>query len=68
MVKLHPLSSKKDKRSAKLELRWSRPLVIGQFLNPVTVELVDRDTGARVRKAHVSQLKSCPQQASLDVE
>ena len=68
VVKLHPLSSKKDKRSAKLELRWSRPLVISRFLSPVTVELVDRDTGSCVRKAHVSQLKPCGQQASLDMD
>ena len=68
MVRLHALISIKYKRSAKLELRWSRPLVISRFLSQVMVELLHRDTGAWVSKDHVSQLKYFHQQATLGQE
>lgn len=57
MVRVHPQSSKLRRRSAKLELRWSEPLVVAKYLTEVTVELANPDTGVIVRKAHVSQLK-----------
>jgi hypothetical protein len=57
LVKLHPLSSKVLRRSAKLENKWSEPLLIAKFLTRVTVQLANPDTGVLVRKAHVSQLK-----------
>jgi hypothetical protein len=55
-VKLHPQSSRLLKRSAKIESKWSDPLLIARFLT-VTVQLANLDTGVVVRKAHVSQLK-----------
>jgi hypothetical protein len=57
LVKLHPQSSKALRRSAKLENRWSEPLLIAKFLTRITVQLANPDTGVLVRKAHVSQLK-----------
>jgi hypothetical protein len=57
MVRLHPQSSKVQQRSAKLEYKWSIPLVIAKFISPVTVSLANPETGVLVRKAHVSQLK-----------
>ena len=57
LVRTHPLSSKSQQRSAKLDYKWSRPLKIVRFLSPVTVQLANPDTGVIIRKAHVSQLK-----------
>jgi hypothetical protein len=57
MVRLHPVSSKSERRSAKLDYRWSVPLKIAKFTSPVTVSLANHNTGVIVRKAHVSQLK-----------
>jgi hypothetical protein len=57
LVRLHPLSSKSRQRSAKLDLKWSVPLIVARFLSPVTVLLANSETGVIVRKAHVSQLK-----------
>jgi hypothetical protein len=57
LVRLHPLSSKISQRSAKLEFKWSVPLVIVKYVSPVTVLLANPDTGVVLRKAHVSQLK-----------
>jgi hypothetical protein len=57
LIRRHPLSSKVLKRSAKLENRWSTPMVIVRFLTRVTVRLANPDTGVLLRKAHVSQLK-----------
>jgi hypothetical protein len=57
LVRLYPLSSKVQKRSAKLENKWSAPLMIAKFLSAVTVQLANPDTGVMVRKAHVSQLE-----------
>jgi hypothetical protein len=58
LVRLHPLSSKSQQRSAKLDFKWSVPLVIAKYVSPVTVLLANPDTGVVIRKAHVSQLKS----------
>jgi hypothetical protein len=57
LLRLHPLSSKSERRSAKLSLKWSVPLRIADFVTPVTVLLANPDTGVIIRKAHVSQLK-----------
>jgi hypothetical protein len=45
------------KRSAKIENKWSNPLLVARFLTKVTVPLANPDTGVIVRKAHVSQLQ-----------
>jgi hypothetical protein len=57
LVKRYPISSKLMRCSAKLENKWSDPLVIARFLTQVMVQLANPDTGVIVRKAHVSQLK-----------
>jgi hypothetical protein len=57
MVRLHPLSSKVQQRSAKLDLKWSAPLTVTKYVSPVIVLLANPDTGVVIRKAHVSQLK-----------
>jgi hypothetical protein len=57
LVRLHPHSSKSLQRSAKLDFKWSAPLVIAKFVSPVTALLANPDTGVVIRKAHESQLK-----------
>lgn len=57
LVRRHPQSSKVLKRSAKIENRWSNPMVIARFLTRVTVRLANPETGVLLREAHVSQLK-----------
>jgi hypothetical protein len=57
LIRLHPLSSKSRQRSAKLDLKWSVPLINARFLSPVTVFLANPETGVMVRKAHVFHLK-----------
>jgi transposase InsO family protein len=57
MVRLHPLSSKSEQRSAKLDYKWSVPFKIARYTSPVTVSLANPETGVVVKKAHVSQLK-----------
>jgi hypothetical protein len=54
LVKLLPQSSKALKRSAKIENKWSNPLMIVKFLAKVTVQFANPDTGVILRKAHVS--------------
>jgi hypothetical protein len=51
------LSSKAKGVSAKLELKWSKPMVITKFLKSNVVQLANVRTGVVVRKAHVCQLK-----------
>jgi len=43
--------------SQKLELEWSKPMVIVKFLKPSVVRLAVAESGVLARKAHVSQLK-----------
>jgi len=50
------LSSKGKGVSPKLELRWSKPMVITKLLKP-NVQLANAETGVVVRKVHVCQLK-----------
>jgi transposase InsO family protein len=45
LVRLHPLSSRSQQCSAKLDYRWSVPLKIERFVSPVTVLLANPDTG-----------------------
>ena len=49
-------SSKAQKISAKLLLRWSKPIVIAKIVRPNV--LANPETGVIVRRAHVSQLKA----------
>ena len=57
MYKKNLVSSKAQNISQKLLLRWSEPLVVAKISNNVNVTLAHPETGAQVRKAHVSQLK-----------
>jgi hypothetical protein len=58
------LSSKGKGVSAKLGLKWSKPMVIAKFLKPNIVQLANAETGVTVRKAHVCQLKGYHQEGS----
>jgi hypothetical protein len=58
------LSSKGKGVSAKLGLKWSKPMVITKFLKPNIVQLANAETGVVVRKAHVCQLKGYHQEES----
>jgi hypothetical protein len=57
LLRTHPLSSRAQQRSAKLDFKWSTSLTIAKFVSPVTVQLANPDTGVIVRRAHVTQLK-----------
>ncbi len=57
MFREHHQSKASDKINHKLLPLWSKPCVIERFTSPVTVSLVDPETGRLVRRAHVSQLK-----------
>jgi hypothetical protein len=57
LVRLHPISSRPLQRSAKLDFKWSVPLVIAKHMSPLTVLLANPDKGVVLRNAHVSQLK-----------
>jgi hypothetical protein len=57
LVRMHTQSSRPLQRSAKLNFRWSEPLIIAIFVSPVTALLANPITGVIVRKAHVCQLK-----------
>ena len=57
--RLHPISSKVRGVSAKIMLKWSEPCVILQEVRPNVVLLGRPDTRIVVRRAHVSQLKTC---------
>jgi hypothetical protein len=57
VYKLNLMSSKVKRTSAKMLLKWSKPVVIVKFLTPNVVQLANPETGVIVRKAHVSQLK-----------
>jgi hypothetical protein len=57
VYKLNIVSNKANRVSAKLMLRWSKPVVIARVVRPNVVLLANPETGVIVRKAHVSQLK-----------
>jgi len=58
LYRLNLVSSKAQKVSAKLLLKWSRPMTIAKFVRPNVVLLANPETGVIVRRAHVSQLKA----------
>jgi hypothetical protein len=53
------VSSKAQDVTAKMMLRWSKPMVIVKEIRPNVVLLAHPDTGVIARRAHVSQLKGC---------
>ena len=55
--RLNLSSSKARDISAKMLLRWSKPVRIARKAGPNVVMLADPDTGVIVRRAHVSQLR-----------
>ena len=63
--RLTPVSSKAHGVTAKMMLKWSRPLAIVREVRPNVVLLANPDSGAIVRRAHVTQLKPCPGQSCL---
>jgi len=50
-------SSKGKGVSAKIELKWSMPMIIAKFFKPNVVQVANVETGVIVRKAHVCHLK-----------
>lgn len=61
------LSSKGKCVSAKLELKWSKSMVIAKFLKPNVVQISNAETGVVVKKAHVCQLKGYQQNGNFQV-
>ena len=57
MFKRNLLSNNVQKSTVKLSLRYSEPLVISKFVNQTNVLLAKPNTGVKVRRAHVNQLK-----------
>jgi hypothetical protein len=57
MYKMMMFSSKANNVTAKLLLRWSKPVVIAKVIRPSVVLLASPETGVVIRRAHVSQLK-----------
>jgi hypothetical protein len=57
MYKMRLASSKANNVTAKLLLRWSKPVVIAKIVRPSVVLLASPDTGVVIRRTHVSQLK-----------
>ena len=57
MFKRNLVSSKAEKVTSKLLMRWSQTVVIAKFSGVNNVLLANPDTGVVVRRAHVSQLK-----------
>jgi hypothetical protein len=56
VFRLKVARSKTQHISAKLLMRWSKPVVIAKIVGLNTVLLANPDTGVIVRRAHVSQL------------
>jgi len=57
VYRLHVLSSKAQNLSAKLALKWSKPVIVAEIVRPNAVLLANTDTGVIIRRAHVTQLK-----------
>ena len=55
--RLNSASAKTQNISAKLLLRWSKPVVIAKIVGPNIVLLANPDTGIIMRGATVSQIK-----------
>ena len=58
VYRMNLASSKAQNISAKLLLRWSKPMVIAKIVRPNVVLLANPETGVIGRRAHVSQLKA----------
>jgi hypothetical protein len=54
---LNLTSSKAQNISAKLLLKWSKPVVIARIVRPNVILWANPDTGVIIIRAHVSQLK-----------
>ena len=57
MYRLRLDSSKAAQRSAKFQLKWSKPVIIAKMVRPNVALLANPETGVVIRRAHVSQLK-----------
>ena len=57
VCQMKTMSSKGNVVSQKLELKWSKPMVIVKFLQPNVFRLAFAESGVLARKAHVGQLK-----------
>jgi hypothetical protein len=57
MYKLRLGSSKVAQRSAKIQLKWSKPAIIARMVRPNVALLANPETGVVIRRAHVGQLK-----------
>ena len=58
LYRLNVVSSKAQNISAKLLLKWSRPMTIAKFVRPNVVLLANPETGVITRRVHVSQLNA----------
>lgn len=56
LYRVNVVSSKAQNISAKLSLRWSKP-VAAKIVKPNVVLLANPDTGVIIRRAYVTQLK-----------
>ena len=57
MCQMKTLSSKGKGVSQKLELKWSKPMMIVKFLKQSFVQLAVAESRVLARKARVSQIK-----------
>jgi hypothetical protein len=57
LYRLNLVSSNAQNTSAKLLLKWSRPMTIAKFVKTNVVLLANPETGVINRSSHVSQLK-----------
>lgn len=64
VYRVKALSSRGKNVSAKLGLKWSKPMIIVTFFKPNIVQLANSDTGVVVTKAHVCQLEGYHQEGS----
>ena len=63
--RLTPVSPKVHGVSNKMMLKWLRSQVIVHEIRPNVVLLVNPNSGAIVRRVHVTHLKPCPGQSCL---
>jgi hypothetical protein len=57
VFRLNVVSSKAQNISAKMLMRWSKPMDVSKLLGPNMLLLANPDTGIIVRRDHVSQVK-----------
>jgi hypothetical protein len=58
VFRLNVVSSKAQNISAKMLMRWSKPMVVSKLVGHNTIFLVSPDTGVIGGRAHVSQVKA----------